>query len=848
MNGLRERLGALARSPVLLVATDFDGTLAPIVPNPATAEIDPAALSHLTALATLPSTHVAILSGRARADLKTRIADTRGILLVGSHGAEADALNVPSEGETQRLNELSVHLHEVAARFSGVLIERKPFGVVLHYRNATLADANGAAEAARAVGQRFDDVQIRDGACVVEFMSRPADKGAALRSMRHRVGASGVVFIGDDITDEDAFAAALGHDVAIKVGAGATVAPFRIPDLPAVVELLDELGQLRREWLESRALPSIASHSLLSDQRTVALVDESGRIVWMCVPRADSGAIFADLLAFSGGGSFSIQPQVKGGRPHQRYLGSSCVLESTWESIRVTDYLDCSGGRAFQRAGRTDLIRVVEGTSAARITFAPRLDFGRAATRLMPRGDGLEIEGAADPLVLRSPGVEWSIEQDGIHQTAVAVVKAADMPVVLELRSGIASMRAAPEPEAVRRNQTQAFWEGWASTLVLPRIQRDLVLRSAITLKALCYGPTGAILAAATTSLPEHLGGVRNWDYRYCWPRDAALAAAALLRLGNTGHAHKLLDWILGIVDDLASPEYLRPIYTVSGGDLGSEGELSELSGYGDSRPVRVSNAAASQVQLDVFGPIVDLVASLAERGAPISSDHWRLVRAMILAVERRWREPDHGIWEFRGPRAHHVYSRGMNWHAVDRALVVAQHVLEREIPEWVALKDAIAQDVLENGWNAQRGSFVGAYGATWLDAATLHIGLRGLISPDDPRFLGTLAAIERELRDGDTVYRYRHDDGLPGGEGGFHICMAWLIEAFIKTGRVTEAREMFDRLAALAGVTGLYSEQYDPQLRMSLGNHPQAYSHIAIINAAVALEEAQSRGAGLVM
>lgn len=838
MSSYHERLKELAQSPVLLIATDFDGTLAPIVQDPAAAVIDPGAIAALCALADLPCTHVAILSGRARADLMMRIPAARGIHLIGSHGLEHDALCVPTGAETRRIDALAVELAAVAEKYAGTFVERKPFGVVLHYRRAAPSDGAAAAREARAIAAGNEDIFTRDGACVVEFMSRAGDKGTALRHLQHRIGASGIVFVGDDVTDEDAFAVLPASDLSIKVGDGETTAQYRVDSPSEVVTVLGELLEARRDWLSRRKLPSIVAHSMLSDQRTIALVDDAGRIVWMCVPRADSAAIFAELLAPGRGGIFSITPLEDEAAPVQRYNGDSCVLETLWPTLRITDYLDCSGGRAFQRAGRSDLIRVVEGRGAARVLFAPRLDFGRAATRLIVREEGLEIDGASDPIVLRSPGVQWTIEQDGMHQIATAVIRGDDGPVVLELRCGTANTRAANETEANRRTQTQMFWAGWASKLELPSLHRAAVLRSALTLKALCYGPTGAILAAATTSLPEHLGGVRNWDYRYCWPRDAALAAAALLRLGNSGHAHKLLDWLLGIIDNCSSPEYLRPIYTVHGGHLSPEGELSELPGYGDSRPVRVSNAAATQVQLDVFGPIVELVAMLAERGAPISADHWRLVRAMVTAVERRWHEPDHGIWEFRGQREHHVYSKIMNWLAVDRALVVARHVMEREIPEWLTLKQEIAAEVLEQGWNARRESFVGVYDADWLDAATLQIGLAGLLPPDDPRFLATVAAIERELRDGDTVYRYRHDDGLPGGEGGFHICFGWLIECYVRMGRIDEAREMLDRLVNLAGPTGLLSEQYDPRFRMSLGNHPQAYSHIALINAAVCVHQ----------
>jgi GH15 family glucan-1,4-alpha-glucosidase len=355
-------------------------------------------------------------------------------------------------------------------------------------------------------------------------------------------------------------------------------------------------------------------------------------------------------------------------------------------------------------------------------------------------------------------------------------------------------------------------------------------------LRALCHGPTGALAAAGTTSLPEYLGGTRNWDYRYCWPRDAALAAAALLRIGNTGTAMRLLDWLLGVIDRCESPDRLRPIYTVTGSDLGPEAEIGSLAGYAESRPVRIGNAAAQQVQLDVFGPITDLVASLAESGAAVSPDHWRITRAMVQAVEARWQEPDHGIWEIRGPRRHHVHSKVMCFHTVDRATVVQEFVVGKPNPAWIALRERIREDVLAHGFNEFAGAFTAEYGSKELDAASLQVGLVGLVDPEDDRFRRTVDAVDHELRRGPTVYRYLYNDGLPGREGGFHLCTAWLIESLVKLGRLPEAVRLFDELVSLVGPTGLLSEQYDPDIQMPLGNAPQAYSHLSIINCAVLL------------
>jgi GH15 family glucan-1,4-alpha-glucosidase len=380
------------------------------------------------------------------------------------------------------------------------------------------------------------------------------------------------------------------------------------------------------------------------------------------------------------------------------------------------------------------------------------------------------------------------------------------------------------------------FWSGWASTLHIPPLKAGLVRRSALVLKGLTYGPTGAICAAGTTSLPETAGGIRNWDYRFCWPRDAALAAAALVRLGNTGLGMRLLDWLISIITTLESPDRLRPIYTVTGSNLGAEAEISELPGYAASRPVRVGNAAAQQVQLDVFGPITDLVALMAAKGAPLTPEHWRLVQAMASAVEARWEEPDHGIWEIRGPRRHYVYTKLMCWQTMDRAIAVAEQHLGRVPPQWNEVRDRIAREVLERGFNADLGAFTVAYDLAELDAAALNIGLSGLLAPDDPRFVSTVEKVEGALREGPTVYRYRFDDGFPGREGGFHLCAGWLAECCVLLGRTADAAALLDEVCALAGPLGLLSEQHDPRSGSALGNHPQAYSHLAVINAAVRL------------
>jgi trehalose-phosphatase len=837
MHELDQKIDELARSPILLVASDFDGTIAPIVSDPALAEADRESIVALKALAAMPQTHVAIVSGRALSDLALRTADTPNLHLVGSHGSEFEPgvvidLDEAAEALLDRLNR---ELTDIAARAAGTAVEVKPAGLAFHYRNADDATAAAAVERIMAGPATWSGVHVREGKKVVELSVVATDKGRALQRLRQRLGASAVLFLGDDVTDEDAFVTLAGPDAGVKVGPGDTRAAFRIDSTFDASRLLARLTDLRADWLAGAEAVPIEHHSLLSDQRTCALVDPHGRIVWLCLPRIDSSAVFSELLGGPSAGFLDIRPIDANTRPRQRYVGDSMILQTEWPALRVLSYLDCGGGRASQRAGRTDLVSVIEGRGRARIIFAPRLDFGRMITRLRPCESGVEIEGALDSIVLYGAGVKWQIVDEGRHQTAIGEIDVSYKPVVLELRYGTGNLSEAAIPEATRRQRVMHFWSNWADTLTLPSAATDLVRRSAITLNALCYGPTGAIAAAATTSLPEHAGGSRNWDYRFCWPRDAAMSAASLARLGATGPGLRLLDWLLAILEHSDQAAMLAPVYTVTGAHLSSEGEITELAGYCGSRPVRVGNAAAHQVQLDVFGPIVELIALLAERGEALSSEHWRMTESIVGAVAARWREPDHGIWEVRTNRRHHVHSKVMCWLTVDRGLRVARY-LGRRRDEWTALREEIAQDVLTHGFNERIGAFGATYEFATADASALSVGLSGLLAPDDPRVIRTIDYVEKQLREGPIVYRYRYDDGLPGVEGGFLICTAWLIEAYAMMGRHDDAATLFEQYAALAGPTGLLPEQYDPHRRQALGNYPQAYSHLGLIDTALRL------------
>ncbi len=839
---LFDRLNTLARTPLLLVASDYDGTLAEIVHDAARAVPNADAIKGLRAIRAVPWTSTAVVSGRSAADLAAFLGSLRPDYIVGSHGAEWQQVGVTlSTDERDRLLEVASRISAVVERWPGLSSELKPAGVAMHVRTADPAVATRAIELAIENCGSMAGVYIRHGSQVVEFMVVAANKGDAVRRARNAAGATGVIFIGDDLTDEDVFRSLTAEDLGIKVGEGETAARHRVSGVSDVAEILRLLASSRAEWASARSLVRLDMCAVLSDQRTAAVVSPGARISWLCVPRLDSAALFAELVGESTAGVFEIAP-AEGGAPLRcEYDGDSFVLVTEWPGLRVTDYLDSSAGRAFQKAGRADLIRVIEGTTPTRIRFAPRLDYGRIATQLRVREGGLEVQGSNDPIVLRSNGVSWTVSNEGVHHTAEAVVLPASGALVLELRYGTANLAATIEGEPERRDQNRRFWSGWAKSLKLPSRHPELVKRSALVLKGLCYGPTGVIAAAVTTSLPEQIGGSRNWDYRYCWPRDAAMAAASLVRLGNTGHAMKFLDWILEVVDRCETPERLHPIYTLSGNHLPPEAELGHLGGFGQSRPVRIGNAAANQVQLDVFGPIVHLVALLAERGAPIAPDHWRLARAMVRAVAARWSEPDHGIWEMRLERRHHVHSKVMCWHTVDRALVVEQVVCGTQNTDWIALRDSIREDILARGWNSHVSAFTGAYGQDYPDAAVLKIGLTGLINPADPRWASTVDFIARRLRDGPTVRRYDIDDGLDGGEGGMHICTGWLIESFLTLGRVDEAVRLFDDFAGLFHGPGILTEQFDPQTGFAVGNLAQAYSHLAFIDAAVALDRARS-------
>ncbi|WP_459548977.1 trehalose-phosphatase [Nocardia sp. X0981] len=836
---LRRALSTVARVPRLLVASDYDGTIAPIVADPAKAYPHGESVRALRALAGLSGTTAAVISGRALRDLAALSRLPVEVQLIGSHGSEFDVgfVHAIDNDAKQLLREVVTALNAIAAEHPGVTVETKPASVALHVRNASPEIGRRALQQARQGPACWVGVQVTEGKAVIELAVVPTDKGSALSTVRHQESASAAVFFGDDVTDEKAFRVLAGPDIGIKVGEGESLAKYRVDSTEAVSHALAFLLEERRTWLAGASAPRIERLTMLASPRSVALVTPDATVTWLCHPEPDSAAIFAHLLGGLGAGHFSICPQRPGLPLSQRYVDSTMTVETRWAKLQVTDYLPHDVD-----PDRTDLTRVITGSAPAEVTFAPRPEFGQVPVSIQVERDGLRVWGTNDPVVLRSPGVEWQIHSDGVHDSATAVVDPSQGPVVLELRCGTNDLALSETSEPERRRIAELYWQEWAKTLDLPTLKPDLMKRSALTLRGLVHAPSGSILAAATTSLPEDIGGVRNWDYRYCWLRDAALTASALVSLGSLLEAEQYLDWVHRVLETLPGPERLHPLYTIYGETLPPEAVIDQLPGYAGSRPVRVGNAANMQVQLDVFGPIVDLITNLAhareKQGITdprkvLPDADWELVHAMVSAVQRRWTEPDHGIWEIRGNPRHHVYSKVMGWLTVDRALTLAEKFDRPIDTAWAPLRETIAEEVKTKGWNEEVQSYTAAYDGTDLDAATLHIGLSGLIDPADPRFAATVVATEAELRSGSTVYRYHHDDGLPGGEGGFHLCAAWLVEAYLLIGKRSDAEALFAQLVDVAGPTGLLSEEYDPVAERSLGNHPQAYSHLGLLRCA---------------
>ena len=575
----------------------------------------------------------------------------------------------------------------------------------------------------------------------------------------------------------------------------------------------------------------IEDYALLSDTQSAALVGKDGSIDWLCLPRFDSGSCFAALLGTPEHGRWLIAPAVPVRSVRRRYRGDSLVLETEFHTdegvVRVVDCMPV-------RTQWPDVARVVEGVSGSvpiRMELIIRFDYASIVPWVRRMEDGtLLAVGGPDALELRTPA-----PLRGEDLRTVADFKVAPGETVPFLLTWHPSHEKAPRPRDPVRGlkETERYWQKWANRCTYRGPWRDAVVRSLLTLKALTFAPTGGIVAAPTTSLPECLGGERNWDYRFCWLRDATLTLYALLQGGYQDEAESWRDWLLRAV--AGSPGDLRTLYGVGCERRLTELELPWLPGYEGSRPVRIGNAASQQLQLDVYGELMDAAFTAVKAGLRRGgSNAWSLLSHLIEWLETGWNQPDEGIWEVRGPRRHFTHSKVMAWVALERAVkAIEQFGLAGPVERWRTVRDAIHRDVLEKAWDPARRSFTQSYGSRELDASLLLIPQVGFLPPTDPRVVGTVEAIERELlRDG-FVLRYPTElgvDGLPPGEGAFLPCSFWLADALALIGRRDEALRLFERLLAVRNDVGLLSEEYDVKAGRLVGNFPQAFSHIALL------------------
>ncbi|GGU91932.1 glucoamylase [Streptomyces albospinus] len=585
--------------------------------------------------------------------------------------------------------------------------------------------------------------------------------------------------------------------------------------------------------------PRIEDYALIGDLQTAALVGRDGSIDWLCLPRFDSPACFAALLGGDDNGHWLLAPRSPDARAQRSYRGDSLLLDTVWEtptgSVRVTDFMP-------QRDRMPDVVRIVEGLHGSvemRGVLRLRFDYGRVVPWVRAaEGCRVAIAGP-DSVWLRTPDRGRTYGKD--FSTCSDFTVAAG-----ERTAFVLTWHPSHEPRPARIDPFQALadtledWHDWSARCRYTGPYRAAVVRSLITLKALTYAPTGGIVAAPTTSLPEEPGGVRNWDYRYCWLRDASLTLNSLISAGYLDEAGAWRDWLLRAV--AGAPADLQIMYGLGGERRLPETEVPWLSGYADSRPVRIGNAAVEQRQLDVYGEVIDSFHVARRAGLPAEAHAWSIQRALVDYLASTWRDPDEGIWEIRGPRRHFVYSKVMAWVAADRAVraIEADPKLGGDVDRWRAMRDEVHREVCERGYDAGRGTFTQHYGSVELDAATLLIPRVGFLPGDDPRVRSTVDTVRRELTSGGLVRRYSTEggsvDGLPGGEGAFLVCSFWLADALQLTGRHEEARELFERLLALCNDVGLLSEEYDPSAGRQLGNFPQAFSHIGLVGTAFGL------------
>jgi GH15 family glucan-1,4-alpha-glucosidase len=588
----------------------------------------------------------------------------------------------------------------------------------------------------------------------------------------------------------------------------------------------------------------IEDYALIGDCESAALVGRDGSIDWLCWPRFDSDACFAALLGTNEHGRWRIAPRDTEAGVTRRYHGNTLILETCFEcsegAVTLIDFMPL-------RAPHPNIVRMVRGERGNVAMCAELvLRFGLGAdvpwvSKLAD--DTLRAIAGPDMVILRTPAPLVGKDLKTLSEFTVAAGEI--VPFVLTYGP---SHLAPPDPLAIQSafDETDRFWNEWATKCNLPGHCSEPVIRSLVTLKALTYWPTGGIVAAPTTSLPERIGGVRNWDYRFCWLRDATLTLLALMNAGYTDEAQAWREWLLRAV--AGSPQQLQIMYGIAGERRLTEWEVPWLPGYQQSAPVRIGNAAYGQLQLDVFGEAMDALHHARCLGLAASESGWAVQSALLSHLEDIWQQPDEGIWEVRGGPQCFTYSKVMAWVAFDRAIKSAEQFgLEGPVEHWRKLAAHIHRDVCKRGFDRELGSFVQSYGSKQLDASLLLLPAVGFLPGDDARVRGTVEAIEQHLMRDGLVLRYHTaetSDGLPPGEGVFLACSFWLVDAYILDGRVDEAIELFDRLIALRNDVGLLSEQYDPKAGRLIGNFPQAFTHIALVNSAFNLSR-QQKSAG---
>ena len=594
---------------------------------------------------------------------------------------------------------------------------------------------------------------------------------------------------------------------------------------------------------------SIEDHALIGDTQTAALVDRSGMIDWLCLPRFDSPACFAALLGDEENGSWRIGP-ADGTIGTRRYRDGTLVLETEFRTPDgVVRLIDCMPVRDRD----PDVVRVVEGVSGRvpmRSTLRIRFGYGRSIPWVRQLDGCLSAVAGPDAVVLDTP---VATRGEGPSTVSDFVVAPGDtVPFVLEWHPSHERWSGRRRDALAEVADTERWWHEWVARAQPDSPWPDAVLRSLVTLKALTYAPTGGIVAAPTTSLPEQIGGTRNWDYRYCWLRDATLTLYSLLHAGYVDEAVAWRDWLLRAI--AGNPADLQIMYGVAGERLLPESELPWLGGYEASRPVRIGNAAVDQRQLDVYGEVMDTLHQARRVGIPPDEESWELQLALMEFLEGNWKQPDEGTWEVRGPRRNFTHSKVMAWVAADRAVqAVEQFSLDGPADRWRRMRAEIHGEVCREAYDAGQEAFTQSYGRPELDAALLLLPQVGFLPATDARVRGTVAAVERNLCQGGLVHRYQADDdavdGLPAGEGAFLACSFWLADAFVLQGDRAKAAALYERLLDLRNDVGLLAEEYDTAAGRMVGNFPQAFSHVALLNTARNLSAsggpAQQRPAG---